>query len=282
MKKPTFSGHESFQCKTQWLKRGYDFVSEGNNFNDEDAVLQLGVGKNMVSSIRYWMKAFGLYSQENNLTEIADYIFNNVEGKDPYIEDVATLWLLHYLLVKTNTASTYNIAFIDFHKQRNDFEKDNLYSYIRRLCFENGYQYLCNENTVKKDINVLLQNYIEPDSGNYEDYSALLLDLNLIRKVSKNTYCFNNLNHTSVTPEIFLYAILAEKEGLSISFDMLIEIALIFCLTTNDLLEVIKQICDKYPNHIVFSDVAGVRQLQFKIELSQQDVLNAYYDNANL
>lgn len=282
MKKPIFSGHESFQCKTHWLKRGYDFVVEGNNFNDEDAVLKLGVGKNMVSSIKYWMKAFGLYSQENNLTDLADYIFNDTKGKDPYIEDIATLWLLHYFLVKTNFASIYNIAFVDFHKQRNDFEKDNLQNYIRRLCFENSYQYLYNENTVRKDINVLLQNYIEPDSGSYENYSALLLDLNLIRKTSKNTYYFNNLNHTSVTPEIFLYAVLTETEGLSISFDLLIEIALIFCLTTNDLLEVIKKICDRYPNYIVFSDVAGVRQLQFKIELSEKDVLNAYYDNANL
>ena len=26
MKKPVFSGHESFACKSHWLKRGYDFV----------------------------------------------------------------------------------------------------------------------------------------------------------------------------------------------------------------------------------------------------------------
>jgi len=279
MKKPTFSGHESFQCKTQWLKRGYDFIEDGSSFNDEDAVLKLGVGKNMVSAIRYWMKSFGLYDAENQLTAIANYLFNDEEGKDPYVEDIATLWLLHYLLVSTDIASIYNIVFIDFHKQRNEFEKENIQSYVRRLCVENGYQHLCNENTIRKDINVLLQNYIEPDGGNYEDYSALLLDLNLIRKVSKNTYCFNNLNHASVPPEVFLYAVLSEKDGMSVSFDSLIEIALIFCLTTNDLLEVIKQICDKYPGQIVFSDVAGVKQLQFRMELLPMDVLNAYYDH---
>lgn len=40
MAKPVFSGHESFACKSHWLKRGYDFVNEGNNFNADDAVVE--------------------------------------------------------------------------------------------------------------------------------------------------------------------------------------------------------------------------------------------------
>ena len=39
MKKPVFSGHESFACKSHWLKRGYDFVLAGHSFNNEDAVV---------------------------------------------------------------------------------------------------------------------------------------------------------------------------------------------------------------------------------------------------
>ena len=42
-----FSGHESFPCKSLWLKKGYDFIVHGNNFSSPDAVIQLGVGKNM-------------------------------------------------------------------------------------------------------------------------------------------------------------------------------------------------------------------------------------------
>ena len=60
--KPIFSGHESFACKSHWLKRGYDFVNAGNNFNDDEAVVHLGVGKNMVASIRFWLKAFATFS----------------------------------------------------------------------------------------------------------------------------------------------------------------------------------------------------------------------------
>lgn len=60
IKKYTFSGHDSFQCRQLWLKKGYDYVQDGKNFKDEDAVVQLGVGKNMVSSIRSSQKWFPL------------------------------------------------------------------------------------------------------------------------------------------------------------------------------------------------------------------------------
>lgn len=63
--KYTFSGHDSFQCRQLWLKKGYDYVQEGKNFNDEDAVVQLGVGKNMVSSIRFWLKAFNIIDNKD-------------------------------------------------------------------------------------------------------------------------------------------------------------------------------------------------------------------------
>ena len=72
-KKATFSGHETFHCKGLWLKKGYDFVKEGHSFNDEDAVVSLGVGKNMVSSIRYWLRAFGVINQDNEISPL-DYV----------------------------------------------------------------------------------------------------------------------------------------------------------------------------------------------------------------
>ena len=46
--KYTFSGHESFQCRQLWLKKGYDYINKNKTFTDEDAVVELGVGKNMI------------------------------------------------------------------------------------------------------------------------------------------------------------------------------------------------------------------------------------------
>lgn len=71
----SFSGHESFHCKSLWLKKGYDFICNKKHFADTDSVVELGVGKNMVSAIRYWLKAFSL-TKEDTLTDLAEYIFS--------------------------------------------------------------------------------------------------------------------------------------------------------------------------------------------------------------
>ena len=59
--KPQFSGHETFPFRYPWLKKGFDAVCEdGQVFLREDAITVLGVGKNMVRSIRHWCLAAGV------------------------------------------------------------------------------------------------------------------------------------------------------------------------------------------------------------------------------
>lgn len=278
MAKPVFSGHESFACKSHWLKRGYDFVESERNFNDEDAVLYLGVGKNMVASIRFWLKAMGLLN-ENTLTPIANYLFDNEEGKDPYLEDIGTLWLLHFSLVNVDYATIYKTVFVDYHHQRNIIEKNKLQNYIKHICFdETSYKKLYNENTVKRDIGVMLHNYCVKTNTNFEDTNTLFVPLNLIRELDKDVYVFNYQTRSEVPCLIFLYALLIQFKGRSsISFEEITELSLIFCLTNNDLLEIIKSLCNLYPSDIVFSDVAGIKELQFHTELNPIEVLNRYY-----
>ena len=48
MDKLSFSGHESFHCRNVWLKKGYDFLQLKHKFSEPTAVVNLGVGKNMV------------------------------------------------------------------------------------------------------------------------------------------------------------------------------------------------------------------------------------------
>ena len=127
----TFSGHESFPCKTLWTKKGYDFVTAHKDFNSPNAVVDLGVGKNMVSSIRYWYKVFGL--DKGAKTEwLAEYIFSTDIGKDPFTEDLGTLWLLHFLLVYTGEASSYKLFFVDFQKERRLFDREQVVSFVKR------------------------------------------------------------------------------------------------------------------------------------------------------
>ena len=91
--KYTFSGHDTFQCRQLWLKKGYDFVQEGQSFNNEDAVVKLGVGKNMVSSIRYWLKAFNIIDNKDKPTEFCIKLIDTKVERRRLLNDYANISL---------------------------------------------------------------------------------------------------------------------------------------------------------------------------------------------
>ena len=284
----TFSGHESFPCKTLWLKKGYDFVRAEKDFNAPEAVVDLGVGKNMVAAIRYWYKAFGL-NKDVKTGWIADYIFDKNTGKDPYMEDLGTLWLLHFLLVYTGEASLYKLFFVDFQKERRLFDREQVVSFVKRKMAKAEKQNMFNENTVKKDIGVLLLNYCLPrNPQSNEDFSTLLMDLDLLRQTDKtesledkrSRYFFNIEGKRQVTPAIFLFALLTVKEenDNSIPYDTLHELGLIFCMTDLEVIDMLKQLSETYSDALTYSDVAGIRQLQFTQQLDAKQVLDNYYE----
>ncbi len=66
-----FSGHDTFHCRQFWLKKAFDFSSSNKSFNDDEASLELGVGKNMVTAIRYWSRCFQMIDDENLPSQLA-------------------------------------------------------------------------------------------------------------------------------------------------------------------------------------------------------------------
>ena len=280
MNRYSFSGHESFQCKALWLKKGYDFLVNGYSFKDVDSVVKLGVGKNMVASIRFWLRAFGL-SKDDELTKVARYLFDSNIGRDPYSEDLNTLWLLHFLLINQEVASLYHIVFLDYQRERKEFTRHELQTYIRRKCSIPEQRNVYNENTVKKDIGVLLKNYVSPkDLKKIEDFSALLLNLNLIVSKTNEIYNFREVTVKEIAPEIILFALICigGKEK-TISLDGLQRLSLIFCIPMMSFIEIIRLLENTYPDAIVFSDNSGLKNVHIIKELDKFDILNKYYDS---
>jgi len=65
-------------------------------------MVDLGVGKNMVRSIRFWSQAADVISPERSrsgysLTAVGSEVLGD-EGGDQFLEDVRTLWLIHWNL----------------------------------------------------------------------------------------------------------------------------------------------------------------------------------------
>ena len=60
--------HETFTPRYGWLKKGYDAASrEPDIFRAADAIEQLGVGKNMVRSIKFWCQAFKVLQSNDSV-----------------------------------------------------------------------------------------------------------------------------------------------------------------------------------------------------------------------
>ena len=101
---PSFGRHETFHPRYGWLKKAYDRVVERPDaFRIGDATVRFGVGKNMVSAIRFWSLAFKITTDGNKngleTTWWGDAIFDDDIGLDPYLERPETLWILHWLLL---------------------------------------------------------------------------------------------------------------------------------------------------------------------------------------
>lgn len=286
-----FSGHESFICKQFWLKKGYDFVKANGSFSDESAVVSLGVGKNMVSSIAYWLKAFGIVDNNNKVTTWADTIFHDSDGKDPYVESIGTLWLLHYELVKTAKASIYSIFFNHFRRGRTDFTKEQLAKFALKMAELDS---KANTNTLMNDITVLVRNYLVESSNKTksdieDDFSNLLLDLELMRNYQVRNaeskivewYSVENAVRPELPAEIVLYCILDNPRfGNSIPFRDLLTAengpGVVFALNEEGLYQKIEEIQNRFRN-IVYTETAGIKELQLKKKLIKEEILNAYY-----
>lgn len=284
--KLTFSGHDSFQCRQLWLKKGYDYIQKGKSFNDEDAVVELGVGKNMVSSIRFWLKAFDIIDNKDNPTELGNRLFNEVDGYDPYLEDEASLWLLHYHLVKNGYASIYNIIFNDFRKEKLFFDKDIYVNYLKRI-IETSHDMKFNPNTVAKDFIVFVNLYKnDPESSTIEDsFSGILSEIELLKSTGKGKneqYFIENAERDKLPPPIVLYAILDNSNyGNSISLNSL-ELDMnspgaVFALNRNGLLNKISAII-KENSDITYTDQAGIKELQLKSKPDPFTILDSYYE----
>lgn len=282
--KLTFTGHETFSCRNFWLKKGLDHIWAGNQFNT-DAVTHLGVGNNMVSSIRFWLKAFGVLEEDGNPTQLAELLFKD-SGYDPFVEDIGTIWLLHFLLVTNEYSSIYSLAFNELRKKRLEFTREHLIKHAENRCITEGINY--NSNSIKKDVGVFINNYCTQENPKSieDEFSGLLYELGLVNKLEKygknQWYAIENTYRSELPALILLFCIIKRHGNNTISFNELLNdpnsVGSVFALSANGLMQKIEQLLDLFPKKLIYTEDAGIRVLQFKEPIDKWFVLNQYYE----
>lgn len=164
---PAFARHETFHLRFGWLRKGFaEAQRDPEVFTRPDATVTLGVGKNMVSAIKYWCQAYKVIEQAENpdrprLPNWQPSAFGkqllDEDGWDPWLEDPASLWLLHWkLLDQKSLAPVWWTAFNLFVYEQ--FEEHQLTDLVVELTSAAGWKTV-NESSIKKDVDCLLRTF---------------------------------------------------------------------------------------------------------------------------
>lgn len=302
--KPTFGGHEKFVFRYGWLKKGADALAQSPAiFTDDKALVVLGVGKNMVRSIRYWCLATGLFEETRSkgsvrglqLTDFARRLVVD-EGWDPYLEDTGTLWLLHWQLV-SNPARTliWHLTFCAYYEP--EFTKKQLEIFIGKQLERRGV--LTTSGTIEREIDVCLRTYVTAtrrttaEGISEETLDCPLAELDLIRFLAEDSvYRFNIGPKTTLPTEVFGYALLTFLPTISgsrrtVAVDECLygdgSPGQVFKLDENSVIEYLEALEQLTAGHLRLQETAGLRQLYLDYEAdgwfrtAALDLLGRYY-----
>lgn len=270
-----FSGHETFPFRYTWLPKAIQGLGHYPDlFTREDALIHLGVGKNMVASIRYWAQALELVSRPergdlDEPTELGTKLLGT-DGWDPYLEDPGTLWLLHWQLTSRPTrTSTWYLAFTQW--GRESFSRAELVDWLVRLT-EPLPNVRATSGPIKRDVDVFVRTYL-PSAQNAtkyveESFDSPLVELGLLREIERDLYGFVKGPKPALPDSVLNYAILDYWQGQAaqqqtVAFETLLHgrggPGAAFKLSENALAERLERLPET--SGMRFDDTAGMRQL---------------------
>lgn len=191
-----YRGHESFSIRKDWLAKGIRKIDSFKK-TELEAMDDLGLGKNMIKSLRYWLKATGITNDDakKKVFELSE-LGKIIKDHDPYVQESDTLWLLHYMLSKNlDYATSWYYFFNEFNQ--NEFTVDDFITSIKKFDEMNNPKPAI-ENSLIKDFEILRKTYLsnsdatststleenDPESNTDCPFS----ELGLITQISKGVY----------------------------------------------------------------------------------------------
>jgi Protein of unknown function (DUF4007) len=193
-------------------------------FSDEEqAMVRLGVGKNMVRAIRFWVQATGMARPAANggyeITELGDSLFSLKDGLDPFLEDRRTLWLLHWKLSTNVAEPLFAWDYLLNRWPHLEFTRADVLAVFRDEARRLGRA--LSMVTLEQHFDVFLHTYL-PTRGRKgdiqeENLDCPLVELELIEQVGErqtenaarreSIYKFRRESKPEVTPQLFVFCI---------------------------------------------------------------------------
>jgi hypothetical protein len=294
-----FSGHQTFVFRYGWLEKGVRGVHACPTlFSEDDALVRLGVGKNMVASIRHW-------SQVTQLVELDPDVKGNTgrhlrvtdmgrrllldDGWDPYLEDDASLWLIHWLLVSNpDIGTSWKLLFSRFH--RPDFTRRELVQFI--VSFVEKQSLKVSDTVIARDVDCVIRTYVMSTNGKKkinpeETFDCPLLQLDLIQPLPDGElYRFAIGPKPSLSAAVFAFAFAQYFDRVAGATQTLnVQKCLYdggspgqaFKLDENSLVAYVEELESHTGGAIMLDETAGLKQIYRRQSFDPMQILDNYY-----
>jgi len=280
---PQFSGHETFPPRYGWFKKVYDRVVQSENEPNnrsicwaDDAIAEFGVGKNMLASMRHWAKAAHIIEEPygtNSVctTELGRMLFG-VNGLDPYMENPASLWLIHWQLAAYPEKTTWFWAFSYFPAVT--FDRDNLIKKLSRLAAKRNWSRVA-EKTIQNDVACFIRTYVarqpKGKAGHDDSLESPLTELGIIKAIGKKDgFRFVRGQKNTLGDGVFAYALVdfwlrCHPNSATLSFEAIAHEpggpGRVFLLDENDVADRLVVLDNTTEGRLHWSEAAGLKQV---------------------
>lgn len=207
--------HETFSIRKGWISKGIKNIKlRPRLFTDKtfNPCNILGIGTNMVKSLRYWLTATGVMEEKQqggqHIQRLTD-LGHLIDGYDPYCEEEGTNWLLHYRLASNQEGATaWYWFFNEFNV--NTFDREMFTSGLREYLAKE-YDYTCSEKTLDDEFSCFVRTYYTKQSEDPEEIiTCPLAGLGLLSRISDTEYSRCVPDRRAVHPMI-VYAVIADN-----------------------------------------------------------------------
>ena len=159
-----YRAHETFFIRKGWLSKGMKYVNcRADIFiaRDENPMDVLGIGSNMVKSLRYWLQAVGLTQEPNSGRRIQQFtpLGHSVFLHDRYIEELGTLNLLQYRLACNESDATSWYFFFN-HFAMSEFTRDDFVSALQAYIKMSGENDQVAVRSLTDDFSCIINTYV--------------------------------------------------------------------------------------------------------------------------
>lgn len=283
-------GHSSFYLRVGWIKKGIEYIEENNEeyiFSKQNikAIDFLGIGSVMVQSLKFWLELLDVVYKKDKKY----YLNRNIDliiKKDPYFENLNTLWLLHIYIMERKNKEEIPVLWELFirNKKINVFTEDNAREILEIYLKEN--EIGVSERSIKDSISVFIKTYFnqknkidDPEDNLYSPFSKL----NYLEQNEDKGFYFRNIESNEITEYIIFYLLFLdsyeyEKNQININENYQY-VNSIIRMKYLEYMKLLNKLENK--NYISIDRAAGLNSIKVINKLSEEKIIKRILESEN-